>query len=66
MRGTPKRMWRAAYSVRRSARASGGSWRRLCGGQSPRRRVSTTGLANRQAWSDRSRCQLAAASSPPA
>eukprot|EP00969_Alexandrium_andersonii_P060168 2649719-Alexandrium_andersonii.AAC.1 len=59
-----KRICSAAYSARSSAQASAGSCRSRCGGQSPRRRVSEAGRATMQAWSDRSRCQLAVASKP--
>eukprot|EP00969_Alexandrium_andersonii_P160522 7092916-Alexandrium_andersonii.AAC.1 len=62
----PNRMCSAAYSARRSAQASGGSCRSRRGGQSSRLRAVSAARIVKQAWSERSRCQLAAASMQPA
>eukprot|EP00969_Alexandrium_andersonii_P296814 13116153-Alexandrium_andersonii.AAC.1 len=60
----PNRTCRAAYSVRSSAQASGGSCRSRCGGQPPRLRAASAARTIRHAWPERSRRQLAVASTP--
>eukprot|EP00969_Alexandrium_andersonii_P025680 1121381-Alexandrium_andersonii.AAC.1 len=55
-------MCNAAYSARRSAQASGGSYRSRRGWQPQRLRATSADLTVKQAWSERSRCQLASAS----